>query len=65
MEVAARFKTDKQVHLCYLDFSKAFDLVVRNQLLEKLKHNGLSTNFHDVLSINLNFILNLYIRQFV
>ena len=28
-----------------------FDTVVRNQLLEKMKNNGLSTKFHNVLSI--------------
>ena len=50
-EVAAWFKTNKQTYVCYVNFSKAFDTIVRNQLLEKLKNNGLSTKFHNVLSI--------------
>ena len=39
-QVAAKFKTNKQTYVCYVDFSKTFDTVVRNQLLEKLKNNG-------------------------
>ena len=64
MEVAARFKTHKQTYVCYVDFSKAFDTL--NQLLEKLKNSGLSTKFHNVLSIILRIsYLRICISDFV
>ena len=37
--------------IAYVDFSNVFDTVVRNQLLEKMKNNGLSTKSHKFLSI--------------
>ena len=65
-EVAARFKTHKQTYVCYVNFSKAFDRIVRNQLLEKLKNSGLSTKFHNVLSIILRIsYLRICISDFV
>ena len=64
--MAARFKTNKQTYVCYVDFSKAFDTVVRNQLLEKFKNNGLSTKFHNILSVNLRInYLRICICDFV
>ena len=49
------FSTNKKLHVCFVDFNKAYDSVWRNGLFLKLLRNGISSKF-------VNLLRNMYSR---